>query len=59
MTLLEILSDRTFFATSGFIPVHETHLASIATGTIIGIINTIIASHHCKTNQMAYIIVHS
>ena len=58
-TFIEIHANRTFFATSGFIPVHEAHLAGIAAGTIIGIINAIIASHHCKTNQMAYINVHS
>ena len=58
-TFIEIHADRTFFAISGFIPVHAAHLAGIAAGTIIGIINAIIASHHCKTNQMAYINVHS
>ncbi len=58
-TLLEIHADRTFFATSGFIPVHVAHLAGIAAGTIVCIINAIIASHHCKTNQMAYINIHS
>ena len=58
-TFIEIHADRTFFATSGFIPVHEAHLAGIAAGTIVCIINAIIASHNCKTNQMAYINVHS
>ena len=34
-TILEISADRTFFATSGFIPVHEAHLAGIAVGVAI------------------------
>ena len=48
-TFIEIHADRTFFATSGFIPVHDAHLAGIAAGTIIGLINTIATQRHCKT----------
>ncbi len=58
-TFIEIHADRTFFATSGFIPVHAAHIAGIAAGTIVCIINAIIASNNCKTNQMAYINIHS
>ncbi len=50
-TLLEIFSDRTFFATSGFIPVHEAHLAGIAAGTLCGIAFCIIATRHCKSDM--------
>ena len=48
-TLLEILSDRIFFATSGFIPVHEVHLAGIAARTLCRIAFAIIAIRHCKS----------
>ena len=37
-TLVEISSDRTFFATDGFIPVHSAHLVGIVSGVIWGML---------------------
>ena len=51
MMLLEILSNRTFFAPSGFVPVHKAHLAAITTGTLCGIAFAIIATRHCKSDM--------
>ncbi|MBR0458776.1 MAG: rhomboid family intramembrane serine protease [Victivallales bacterium] len=32
--VLEIVTDRTFFATTGFVPVHAAHLAGVAAGLL-------------------------
>jgi len=37
-TLVEISSDRTFFATAGFVPVHSAHLVGIGAGCLWGLL---------------------